>query len=489
MWQCARHLDWCYSDIPVFLPLQIAATTAWLGHTSFGIRFGSLLYSILIAALLFHWGRRAWRDAGIGAAAGVLFLLSPFGSIAAVYTATDVPLAFWWLLASYALWIAVRSDRRGSWGAVGLFLLFGCLSKYLMIFWVAGAAVFLLWDPAGRRWLRRPEPYLALAIGGLSAVPFLYWNFQHDWVALTFQVQDRHRAQIGVQHLGGLLGGQLLVLSPLLLVVLGLALMDAGHRLRSDPERATTLRLLLCFTLVTPVILFFISLLTRVSPFWPAVGYPAAMLLVAGWAGTRSGDGRLRRGRVALTAAAAALSLLVVAFLHFSALHPDVAFGLFGRRLDKAGRPTKISQRQLKDFYGWEELAARVSARMREANARHPTFILSPQSTVASFLAFYTDRQYDTYLYRETGPDGTVFGETSPNVMGYLFWQDLANRRGDDALFVTARPDRVAAMPIARHFDAWTLVEEVPVVHRGRELRRFHIYAGRGFKGWPPPDP
>jgi hypothetical protein len=141
----------------------------------------------------------------------------------------------------------------------------------------------------------------------------------------------------------------------------------------------------------------------------------------------------------------------------------------------------------LKDFYGWDLIAARVSERMRELSRERPAFIITPSASLSSFLGFLTDRQYATYLYRETLPDGRTVGEKSNNVMGYIYWQNLDAMKGRDALFVTRRKEDDTVAQFRRHVAALRLVEEVPILHRGQELRRFFIYHGTDFRGVPAP--
>ena len=75
-----------------------------------------------------------------------------------------------------------------SWVEVGLAWGGALLSKYHAVFIPMGAALYLLLDRRmRRRWLFRPGPYLALAIGWVLFSPVLIWNAQHGWVSFFFQ--------------------------------------------------------------------------------------------------------------------------------------------------------------------------------------------------------------------------------------------------------------------------------------------------------------
>src|SRR5204863_9544833 len=65
-----------------------------------------------------------------------------------------------------------------------------------------------------RSWLRRPAPYLAIAIALVISPPVLIWNAQHDFASIRFQAG---RATTYGLHLGALMqnvAGQLGYLLP-----------------------------------------------------------------------------------------------------------------------------------------------------------------------------------------------------------------------------------------------------------------------------------
>jgi dolichol-phosphate mannosyltransferase len=78
--------------------------------------------------------------------------------------------------------VAVLDERRWAWVGVGIAVGIGILAKYGMLIWPIGMLAFLLIDPASRRWLRTPWPYLAVAVALLFLIPPIVWNVQHDWV-------------------------------------------------------------------------------------------------------------------------------------------------------------------------------------------------------------------------------------------------------------------------------------------------------------------
>ena len=60
------------------------------------------------------------------------------------------------------------------------------LSKYHGVLIPLGTAYIALRPPM-RRWLLRPGPYLALAVGLVTFSPVLFWNASHGWASFLFQ--------------------------------------------------------------------------------------------------------------------------------------------------------------------------------------------------------------------------------------------------------------------------------------------------------------
>jgi dolichol-phosphate mannosyltransferase len=472
LWQWSRHPGLSYYDQPAWIAYQIAATTLLCGDTVLGIRLASPLIFAAIAAVVYVWGRREWGDR-VGALAGLIIAILPVACLGAIVAAVDTPLALFWLLATWCAWRAVADDRPAHFLLAGVFLLLGCVTKYLMVLWVPALFAWLAWDPVARPWLRRPYPWLAVAIGALSAIPFAVWNEQHGWTAVEFNLEARHDFGFDLAHVARLWAAQLALASPVLFVVIAIAV-GRSARVRGADRRASLVRLLCSATLALPVAITAIGLAAPVSPLWIATGYPCAALLAAAWVCEPFG-GRTR-GR--WLKVGVALCVAIVLPVHVLVFRPDLV--LRGGWLDALGRPDKLGARQLKDFYGWRELAARVGRQLEiPANDGSVPVIITPKTTLSSYLAFFVEGQPDTYLYRERAPDGTVVGESSAHGLSYLFWQDLERLRGRDAVFVTARRDDVTVRRFAVHCAALELVDESPVVLDGRELQRFYIYRAR----------
>lgn len=129
-----------------------------------------------------------------------------------------------WGLAALAAWRAARGGGIGWWVALGLASGLGTLGKYSFLLLPAAIAAWLVLHPDGRRLLKGPGPWTALAVGGLVVAPHLLWAIENGFPGLAY-ASERGGAQgrsLGrdALALARFLGAQLLALLPLLGILL-----------------------------------------------------------------------------------------------------------------------------------------------------------------------------------------------------------------------------------------------------------------------------
>jgi 4-amino-4-deoxy-L-arabinose transferase-like glycosyltransferase len=124
-------------------------------------------------------------------AAFALNVTGYYGMAASMFALPDGPLLFFWLLTVDRLSVALEdpdAHRLRPWIEVGLAWGGAMLSKYHAVFIPLGAALYVLLDGRmRRRWLFRPGPFVALAMGLIVFSPVIIWNAQHGWVSFLFQ--------------------------------------------------------------------------------------------------------------------------------------------------------------------------------------------------------------------------------------------------------------------------------------------------------------
>lgn len=248
------------------LPGLLLVPLAWLALADAARRWGVV-----------HW---RWLPA--------LAMATPLGFSAGLIATPDVPLLVCWC---FALW-AVAAERTL---LLGLALGLGLWSKSALLVALPG----LLWAVGPRRGA------LALLVAAAVYGPHVHWSLGHDGLPWSFQSGHRVIA-LGALRPFEVLGGQLLLVTPL---ILGLAFAAWRRPADAIDRRLRALGL--------PVLALWLgaSLLTRVEANWPALAWPAALVLVMRRAERVEAGGlalvRAARVAVALTLlAAAALPLL-----------------------------------------------------------------------------------------------------------------------------------------------------------------------------------
>jgi 4-amino-4-deoxy-L-arabinose transferase-like glycosyltransferase len=340
-WQEGRHLAWAYSDLP--------GLTAWLARLGDLLAHGSVLalrlpFLAIAAAVPWLVARMAAREFGARAGwqAGTLALLLPLSGAMGLLALPDVPLL---LASALCLDAGLRLLRRIDAGAaleLALGLVLGGLAHYRFAAVVATGLVALLLLPAGRRALRDPRVWAAVAAGALAWLPLLLWNFHHADAGLRFQLVDRHPWMFSAEglRLGRM---QLALATPLLLAAMAVA---AWRGARDPRPAARYLASAGALVVLGFLALGFFADRERVSFHWPLPGYLALLPLVPAVLA------RWPRAWQLATWTLAALGLAAVLGYYAMASLPAARASLAARNL----HPT--------NFAGWDVLADAVRARL-----------------------------------------------------------------------------------------------------------------------------
>jgi 4-amino-4-deoxy-L-arabinose transferase-like glycosyltransferase len=361
-WIWSRALAPGYLDHPPMVALWIRAGTWLLGQTALGVRLLGPVAAALASWMLFDAARALFPDTKAGPAAVIMLNASLLLGVGTVIMTPDSPLLFFWTV---AFWAAARiaGGGGGGWwlvagGAGGLAL----NSKYTGLLLWAGIGLWVLLVPAVRPWLRRWQPWAAVAIGLALFAPVLVWNGEHRWVGLIKQggrIDDWQPVR-ALGFLAELIGGQIGLATPLIWVLCMVGLVVAARLAwrRRDPRWS------LLVALSLPPVLVFVqhAIGARVQGNWPVIIYPP--LVVAA-------DAMAWRGRWWISGSVLGFAVTAVAYLQASTgmipLPP---------RLD----PTAIR------LAGWEGLAAQVEA-TRQATGT--IFVTGDEYALASELAWW----------------------------------------------------------------------------------------------------
>ena len=362
-WQEGRHLGWAYSDLP--------GLTAWLARLGDTLAPGHVLalrlpFLLLAAGVPWLVVRMSAREFGAraGGWAGMLCLLLPLAGSLGVMALPDVPLLLASALCLDAGLRLLRTVDAWAAGELALGLVIGGLTHYRFAAVIVVGLMALLLLPAGRRALRAPVVWWAIALGALAWLPLLLWNQQHADAGLRFQLLDRH--PWAFSRGGWVLGLlQLLTATPVLLWVM----LVAGTRGWADARSAV--RYLACSgTLLVAgfLLLGFFADQQRVSFHWPMPGFLALLPLAS--LGVLSARAQLRWA----TAGVAGLGLALV--LGFFVI---VSVPVWRTRVAVAGA-------QVGNFAGWDTLAQAVQQRRAQLPAG--TRVLAGDFKIAAELGY-----------------------------------------------------------------------------------------------------
>ena len=277
-WQEGQHLAMAYSDLP--------GLTAWL--TRLGVELGGahvlavrLPFLAIGAALPWMVSRIAtrWFGAVAGWQAGSLTLLMPLSATLGMLAVPDVPMALAAVLCLDAGARLLRNVDAAAAMKLALGLMIGALSHYRFIGVIGVGLIALLVLPQGRRMLRDPRVWVALALGVLAWLPLLAWNADNHDAGLKFQVVERHPWDFQWSGLWFLVIQPVLV-TPILCVAMWKVAL-AGTR--SGGGARAQWRYFGLVGAVSTVAIFLLGFFTdveRISFHWPLPGYLALLVAV-----------------------------------------------------------------------------------------------------------------------------------------------------------------------------------------------------------------
>ena len=437
-WEWSRHLSAGYFDHPPVIALLIRAGTGLLGDTPLGVRLWPVLCGLAAGWAVLRLASKL-ADHAAGDAAALAFVALPVMSGVFLLATPDAPLLAFAALALLAVERAMTSlepaSTLGWWLLAGLATGLAMASKYTGIILPLGLLAGILTSAPLRRLLRTPGPWLAVLAASLVMLPVLRWNALHDWSSFRFQLEHGLGNPVGGaawRRELELLGGQLLLASPVLFV-LGVAAVARAAR-GADPVQ----RALAAVAITTATLFAYSALRRRVEANWPALAWvPVAALL-----GTSrfAGASQLWR-RVGL-----AMGFIGTAALYLQSVTPVVPLAA---RRDPTSRA-----------YGWADLATAVDSTLGSGQRR--PWVAADRYQDAAELAFLLPTHPAVFSLNLGGRDNQ-----------YRYWPGFRDsaQAGDDLLLVLAdRSDDVPEPVIAALAPLFTSVEKGERV----EMRRGH---------------
>ncbi len=496
IWNWARHLALGYYSHPPMSAWAVALVTSIAGTSAYTVRLTGLLFHLGTLGMLYLLALELSPRRRIALTACGLYALMPISLALGTMVSSDMGLIFFWALALYLCKKAVIDRRMVFWYAAGAAAGAMMLSKFFAVLFFPGLLLFLALHPAHRGQLARKEPWLAslIALGVFS--PFLYWNATHDWLTFQFNLVNR-QASSGFAWAKPLkfIGGQLLAASPVLMVVIVLALVAytvpnlrrirllkrspnfPAYSTASPTARVDDTLLYYALMTATPlIVLAIVGLRTNVGAHWAGVVFPSASILATAWLFRAEGK-TLAGERPPLLAhvrtakwcvgGLLAISLPVYVVLLQPRVLPDSLF-----LYDEA----RNEQQEAAKYYGWKEAGVRIAElRSRYAGLEGGLFLSTRDYSDASLFDFYTPG----------GADFVLMGYSTREFHGkeFLYWGRPLKKRGANTIFVLDTPIFPDSLHrIGPHFQSVEGLETLEIRDdEGRLLRRFFFALGRNY--------
>lgn len=266
-WNYAQHPALGYLDHPPMVAWLIAAGTALFGDTELGVRIGAFLCWFVAAGFCFALARNLYGK-GTALTAAMLTAVLPFFFVFGFFTTPDAPLTACWAGALFFLERALSGGRARAWWGAGLCIGLGMLAKYTIALLVPATLAFILLDRPSRRWLRRPEPYLAVILAGLLFSPVIVWNLRNEWASFLFQSVHRLDGQSRF--------GLPLLVAAMAMLITPLGLLDAFRTVLSSKRLFAAV-----FTMIPLSVFVLFGLSREVKMNWTGPLWLAALPVLA----------------------------------------------------------------------------------------------------------------------------------------------------------------------------------------------------------------
>ncbi|AYG63481.1 glycosyltransferase family 39 protein [Rhizobium jaguaris] len=470
-WNYSQHLDIGYLDHPPMVAWLIWLGTSLFGNTGFGVRIGAYLAWIVTCFFAFRLSRNL---SGKSAAfvSVLLVAILPFFFSTGFMMMPDVPLTAAWAGTLYFLERALIADKRRAWWGVGLCVGLGMLSKYTIALLGPATLIFLLLDARARRWLLRPEPYLAAAVAAALFSPVIYWNATHAWASFAFQSSGRLQSA-KTFSLPDLISSAAILLTPLGLVAAMSALVTRNrvtYERKTDTEARRRSLFIKIYTLVPLSVFVAFSLFHEVKlnwtgPLWLALLPAISATIVAAGGSLSRFDGLLRRLWVPTV-----MTMLVIygLGLHYLVL----GFPLVGHFGNIRTLPV-----------AWQEFghqAGLIERNVEQETGKQVLLAGMDKYFVASEIAFY-DRVDDDAVRTSMGR-----GALGQDSLMYGYWFKPADVQGRNVILFGLKKGDLEQTSLDGLFSRLSEIKEQKVTKHGAPVGSFYYRIGYDLRSCPP---
>jgi hypothetical protein len=181
----ARHLDWGFVAYPPFTPFVERVGLQLFGVSLVGLR----LFSVIAQALAIVMTGLMARELGGGRLAQVTAALAVATSGLPVFEGTEFQYSsfdyLWWVLIAYFVIRLLKTENPRWWLAIGVFVGLGLMTKYSILFFIAGIVSGMLLSSA-RRYFASGWFWGGVSVALLIFAPNFIWQVRHGFISVHF---------------------------------------------------------------------------------------------------------------------------------------------------------------------------------------------------------------------------------------------------------------------------------------------------------------
>jgi len=202
----ARHLDWGFVAYPPFTPFVQRVGLSIFGLSMVGLR----LFSVLAQSIVIFVSGLMARDLGGSRLAQVTAAIAVGLSPVFIFEATEFQYTsfaiLWWVLVCWFTIRLLKTENPRWWIALGAAIGLGLLTKYAIVFFIAGLLVGMAFTPV-RRYFMNIWFWAGVALALVIFAPNFIWLVRHDFISYQF-LQHIHTRDVGEGRAEGFLKGQ-----------------------------------------------------------------------------------------------------------------------------------------------------------------------------------------------------------------------------------------------------------------------------------------
>lgn len=327
--------DWSYFDHP---PLSgwLNALIIPFSDSDFALRIWPVLLAVLTSFLLYGFSRELFpaESPWIGTLTVLLYQLSIISQLFGLAMLPDTPLIPIAIAAAWLLYRVLNGHQQQLWIYIGLLFGLAGLSKYTAVTLVI-TAIFSIFIFNAQKRLLTKWPWIAVFLAAAVISPVLYWNMQHDWISINYQLS--HGAPDKSWLIKNFIISQVsqfIAYSPLIFIIGYITVFSTFKNKENKNEK-----FILAFALPVLVLFAWMSGNEQTLPHWTALGWIALTPLIAKWL--------IQHWQSKTVKILFYVSLFYSLVLTFG-IHLVLATSII---------PFENNQHPLEDLYGWKQVA------------------------------------------------------------------------------------------------------------------------------------